>query len=161
MTPDKDTGLLKAGNGLVIIKNEPKNLADYPRDVRERYFWIEIMKDKDMAKPEGCQGASWIITPEEAQQLDETIRVDKANPPSYLLPGDKSLLPKSSSQSGHNCFTWSRQKILSLKSNKKIQEDERLKSDFLDFAYGSRTTRHLKPRIEIVEAEQRSGCRLM
>lgn len=96
--------------GLIIIKNNPKNFADFPEAGKGEYFWSMIMKDHNF---EGCYGASWIITPEEADSLHAQVEKDQVNPPGYQISGESSLFAKSSSQSGHNCFTWARAKIKS------------------------------------------------
>ena len=133
------------GEGLILIKDDKKTFADYSDDERERYFWAMIMKDKNFE--EGCQGASWIITVEEGDKLHKKILEEQKNPPAYQLAGDRSAIASSSSQTGHNCFTWAREKIKEIETNQNIRNDRRLMPTLNDFL-GSRTTNYLRPPVE-------------
>ncbi len=139
---DVNKSALKKGPGLVILKEDIKTYSDYDEDQRTRYFWTFIMKDSELE--EGCHGASWIISPAEAQMLHDAVLADEKNPPEYQIMGENSIIASSSFQSGHNCFSWARTKIKNLTNNQNIQHDDRLQPKLPDFI-AARTTLYLKP----------------
>lgn len=149
--------LIQKGKGLVLIKDDPKHFADYSEEERKRYFWVMIMKDANFQ--EGCRGASWIIAPEEAEFLHEKVNASRSDPPAYQILGEHSLIAKSTSQSGHNCFTWAKEMIKSITSNQNIQHDTRLVTTLAAFV-GDRTTRALNPPEEET-ATTSPGCSMM
>ncbi len=63
-----------------------------------------------------CQ--SWIIPNEAARKLLDSVEADVSKDIHYALPGNRSLFSWSSSQKGHNCYTWAREKLLSTESLK-------------------------------------------
>ncbi len=74
---------------------------------------------KDTEHEEGCQGVSWLISVDKANELHDAVIADQqlTTPIPYNLACRYTLLGPSSSQArGHNCFTWAREKVLDLKS---------------------------------------------
>jgi len=124
-------------NRALINRIEKKFQLDQAQSV----FKKEILKDEEV------YGLAWSITYEQAVELNEDILNDQKNPPIYQVSGDKSLIAKSSSNEGHSCFSWAREKLHNLK-------DERIKlppkySDFI----ASKTSFHIRGGKE-------GGCRI-
>jgi len=142
---DSVVTLVKRRAGCVVIKETLGAQAEYDEAKYQRYFWANILKDIEQAQ--GCSGASWIITAEQAEALDAAVRADHITPPDYQISGDAGFLAASSSQSGHNCYTWSRKKLLDL-NDKDISQDERLKLQLSDFI-AERTTKHIHMPVEV------------
>jgi len=140
---DKNTSAIpiKKGSGLVITKEYTLEMANNDADTQARTFWAEMVNDID--KEEGCYGASWVISDEHAQQLHKEVLKDQTSPPDYQLSGEHGIFAKSSSQSGHNCYTWAKAKISHI-DDQNIKHDARLTPQILDFI-ASRTSRHIVP----------------
>ncbi len=133
---------LEKCSGMVITKEKklPTNFFDEEEQIT-RYFWTEILGD--MEQKQGCEGLSWNILQKEAEQLQKDVAADKKNPPDYQISGDLSFFGKSTSNSGHSCYTWARRKLLDL-GNNSIKNDGRLRIYLSDFL-ASRTTTHISP----------------
>jgi len=125
--------------GLVVIKEEDYSTSKSESD-QSNFFWGMVMSDKNM--DQGCQGLSWSITKSHAQTLHDNVLEEQKNPPDYQLAGDHSAAASSSSQSGHNCYTWARILALSLNVDD-IKHDDRLARTLQDL-FASRTTEHIE-----------------
>ena len=92
----------------------------------------------DLLKGEEVYSISWSITRSQAELLHQDILQDKSNPPDYQVSGDKSLVAKSSSNEGHSCFTWAREKLHNL-NDPRVQLPEKY-TDFI----AAKTSRYIK-----------------
>ncbi len=74
----------------------------------------------DLRPQDGIAEQHWYIDQEDALRLIQSINKDKEHPPVFNILGIKSVITSASAQSsskekGHNCFTYAREKIVSLK----------------------------------------------
>lgn len=145
--------------GLVLIKtcnDRPFNQTQTHMEnehERKRFFLLDIMRD--LLNKEGVKGISWLISPQEAENLHQSVLLDKECPPIYHIAGNNAFLPKTLTMSGHNCYTWARDQIFKL-NIKSAQEDERLKLTLSDL-WGARTSLHIN-MLPIVENGGQSTC---
>ena len=84
--------------------------------------------DIEMLIPD-CEYRSFVLWPEQKQQLLTAIEKDIKQPPGYVLTGKGRLLSQgltlfSSSQKRHNCLTWCEEKLSNLGFSKEIQQQK-------------------------------------
>ena len=84
--------------------------------------------DIEMLIPD-CEYISFILCPEQKQQLLTAIEKDTKQPPGYVLTGKGSLLNQgltlfSDPQNRHNCLTWCEEKLSNLGFSKKIRQQK-------------------------------------
>jgi|GEM_PF-2580360 len=84
---------------------------------------------KDLMKQEKVYCKSWSITHTQALSLIQDIQQDKIKMIKYYVSGDKSIFVKSTSNDGHSCFTWAREKLHNL-NDERIQLPEKW-TDFI------------------------------
>lgn len=87
-------------------------------------------KMMDIRKGDRISSTSWNISKELAKTFVETVIKEKEMPPKFNILGNRSILAggtgfSSSVSTGHNCFTWAKEKIRNLNDpNIAIIEDD-------------------------------------
>lgn len=148
--------LIKRKKGLVVIKEKECDFSD-PLDERKQFFWAMIMKDQSM--DEGCEGLSWALTDAQAEALHQAAIESQNNPPDYQISGNHSFFASSSSQTGHNCYTWARKLLIDL-NHPDIKNDARMKTSLGDLL-AARTTSHIAPEEKQSSANRKGLFRLL
>ena len=96
---------------------------------------------------DGWYKKSWAVTAKQASTLIANIKEDEFKTIPYSISGIESVSGSSnsgSSKSGHNCFTWARQKLRDLKEPR---INEELESGWMDKLVAV-TSRHVGPKEE-------------
>lgn len=94
-------------------------------DLRTDGSGKKIAEMMDLKQGDSIARQTWSINPEDGETLIRNIEKDQQNPPLFSIFGEKSILAGSSACSsstnrGHNCFTYAKEKINQL-NNTDIQ----------------------------------------
>jgi hypothetical protein len=107
----------------------------------------------DFLQGDAFNGIAWLLRVDKANQLHQLIEADKQVELPYQREGNRYLIHQSISSSGHNSFTWAREKLEALQEPHIVIPNKL--TDFIA-AHASFYISGEKP-----VSEERNGCYLM
>lgn len=124
-------------------------------ELQDLRLYDNLIFESDQERIQGLYAKSWNISRDQAQELIQNVKRDQETKIFYNISGDESMSGSisqaSSLKRGHNCFTWSREKLRQLKDERiTIDNTSKLSDGFVSI-----TSHHIGPK------SQRMMCNIL